>query len=254
MNKALSAILLLTYITSCTTPKQETISVGEINAAYAGFKADESDPAAIELADSVMQAMGGRKNWDNVRYFSWRNADAKIFWDKNDSLVRVEFDADSAIALLNLKEKNGRYAISGKELTQPEVKSEKIKTLLTYCHTEINLFTAPYLLKKKGITLKYMGQDTVATFGPCNVVQSILENNEDQLVNSYKIYVDKKENMVRQIQLYNNKNSTQAAKVYSVTNYSKIAGVNIWTPSENENGPRQVAAFLSLPDYTFKEF
>ncbi|MCZ8022688.1 MAG: hypothetical protein O9302_05005 [Cyclobacteriaceae bacterium] len=254
MNKALSAILLLAFITSCTTPKHETISVGEINAAYPGFKAAESDPAAIEVADSVMQAMGGRKNWDNVRYFSWRNTEAKIFWDKNDSLVRVEFDADSAIALLNLKEKTGRYTSNGKELTQPELKSEKIKTLLAYCNTEINLFTAPYLLKKKGVTLKYMGQDTVATYGSCKIVECILESNNENLFKSYKIYVDDKENLVREIQVYDKQNKTLADKIYSVTNYNKIAGVTIWTAPENENGPKQVAAFLSLPDYTFKEF
>jgi hypothetical protein len=254
MNKALPAILLLISIISCTTPKQETVLIGDVNTAYAGFNADESDPAAIELADSVMKAMGGRKNWDNVRYFSWRNTKAKIFWDKTDSLARIEFDTDSAIALLNLKENTGRYTSNNQELTEPTLKTERIQALLAYCKTEINLFTAPYLLKKKGVTLKYMGQDTVATFGPCNVVESILENNGEQLLKTYKIYVDKKDNLVRQIQVYDKLNAALAESVYSISKYSKIAGIKIWATAENENGPQQPAAFLSLPDYTFKEF
>ncbi len=41
------------------------------NPAADGFDMAGSDPKAVEIADQVMQAMGGRKAWDNTHYISW---------------------------------------------------------------------------------------------------------------------------------------------------------------------------------------
>ena len=54
----------LLFLFSCGGKKSEVI-----NSPAEGFDAANSDPAAIELADSIMIAMGGRENWDKTRLF-----------------------------------------------------------------------------------------------------------------------------------------------------------------------------------------
>lgn len=213
-----------------------------------------SDPAAIELADSVLQAMGGKKAWDYVRYFSWRNSEAKIFWDKQDSLARIEFDTEGELALVNLKSRSVRYARNNQELTEVELKPEKRDELLVYCQAEIKFFTLPFLFKSKGITLKYMGQDTVTTFGTCNVVELISADETGPLSKTFKLYVDKKENLVRKVQQFSKQQATTPEAQYFITEYSTIAGVKLWSEEGASRAPHQVAVFLSLPDYTFKDF
>ncbi len=43
----------------------------EENPPMEGFNLEASDAKAIEIADAVMQSMGGRANWDQARYLSW---------------------------------------------------------------------------------------------------------------------------------------------------------------------------------------
>ena len=42
------------------------------NPAAEGFDAAGSDAKAITVADEVMEKMGGRANWDNTRYVTWK--------------------------------------------------------------------------------------------------------------------------------------------------------------------------------------
>ena len=68
------AIILLSIQWSCTSPDkspQEDVESTEINPAAEGFNLEASDEKAIALADEVMEAMGGRKNWDATRYIRW---------------------------------------------------------------------------------------------------------------------------------------------------------------------------------------
>ena len=64
-----ASALLATCFISCE--KDPDNSDREVNAPAPGFDLADSDPAAVELADSIMVAMGGRKNWDQTRYISW---------------------------------------------------------------------------------------------------------------------------------------------------------------------------------------
>ncbi|MEQ8423753.1 MAG: hypothetical protein RIA63_03520, partial [Cyclobacteriaceae bacterium] len=61
-NFILPAILALVWC-ACQSDNQASESDIHDNPPADGFNLAESDPAAIELADSIMMAVGGRKNW-----------------------------------------------------------------------------------------------------------------------------------------------------------------------------------------------
>src|SRR5688572_3473140 len=86
-----------------------------------GFDLANSDPAAVELADSIMAAMGGRKNWDETRFISWNFFGRRdLVWDKTEGNVRIESIPDSTTYLVNINNLKGRVKIKGQELTEPD--------------------------------------------------------------------------------------------------------------------------------------
>lgn len=71
-----------------------------------GFHAEASDAKAIEIADEVMNAMGGRQGWDETRYIVWTFfGRRKLFWDKYSGDVRVE--TEDITYLVNINENSG---------------------------------------------------------------------------------------------------------------------------------------------------
>ena len=79
------------------------------NPPAAGFDAAGSDAKAIEIADQVMENMGGRKNWDKTRYIAWNFfGNRKLIWDKWTGNVRIDNVNNDQTVLLNIKPHNGR--------------------------------------------------------------------------------------------------------------------------------------------------
>ena len=70
------------------------------NPAAPGFNAAGSDSVAIQIADQVMYAQGGRKAWDKSRYFYWNFFGRRsLLWDKNGGKVRIEIPDDQLIII-----------------------------------------------------------------------------------------------------------------------------------------------------------
>ena len=81
-----------------------------VNPPAPGFNLQDSDPAAVELADSVMMAMGGREGWDNTRFISWNFFGRRdLVWDKQTGDVRIESQQDSTIYLVNINTMVGTF-------------------------------------------------------------------------------------------------------------------------------------------------
>ena len=81
MNKTLIFLLMASIamlFSSCEQTNQSR-SDNRDNPPAPGFDIEHSDPAAVELADSVMAAMGGRDNWDNTRFISWNFSSIRTF-------------------------------------------------------------------------------------------------------------------------------------------------------------------------------
>jgi len=74
------------------------------NPAAPNFNAAESDQVAIDLADDVMEAMGGRKAWDTTRYIGWNFFGRRThMWDKQEERVRIDIPSDTLSMIVNLK-------------------------------------------------------------------------------------------------------------------------------------------------------
>ena len=255
MQKLLSFLLLYTLLFSCAPQQNKEQENTELNPAAEGFNIEQSDPAAIELADSVMQAMGGRKAWDNIQYLSWTFfGKRKLTWDKHQARVRIESFADSAIYILDMKSMTGKVSIKNTEITEADSLNKLLQKAKSIWINDSYWLVMPFKLKDTGVTLKYMGEDSVKTVGKCNILEMTFKQVGDTPQNKYWVYVDKKDNLVKQWAYFEDASQELPSAVWPFDNYVSIAGVKFSSNRSDGKGPSDLAIFQSLPEHVFTEF
>lgn len=254
MKTSISLFVLTLLIWGCTQ-KETTESLAEQNPAAEGFDFEDSDPAAIELADSIMHAMGGRKNWDKTRFISWKFFGRRdLIWDKHTGNVRIESQPDSTIYLVNEKTGVGRVRIKGTEITEPDSLKKLLDKAKSIWINDSYWLVMPFKIKDSGVTIKYMGEDTLKGNRYNSLVLTFKEVGVTPQ-NMYKLYVDKHEKLVRYWAYY--PNAMEKDKVGFVRpwdNYQNFGGVLMSADRSDGGGPSNLKIDESLPKTLFSEF
>lgn len=238
----------------CQTHNDEDVADGD-NPAAPGFDAEHSDPAAIELADSVMKAMGGRENWDATRFISWNFSGRRnLVWDKKSGDVRIQSVPDSTIYLVNINTLKGRVQIKGQELTEPDSLQKMLQRAKSMWINDSYWLLMPFKLKDTGVTLKYLGEDTTMTGLRCNVLQLTFRDVGDTPQNKYKVYVDVRDNLVKQWAYYKDASQDSPSQVWPFDNYKKYGNLLVSADRSDNKGPRSVRIDTGLPRTVFTEF
>jgi hypothetical protein len=242
-------LLLAAVLASCEMNKQA------LNPPAEGFDMANSDPRAVELADSIMIAMGGRRNWDKTRYISWNFFGARdLTWDKKDNKVRIESLKDSITYLVDLDKLQGRVSVKGQEITEPDSLSKMLSKGKSIWINDSYWLLMPFKLKDTGLTLKYIGEDTLLTGAKCNVLELTFKDIGDTPQNKYRIFVDDNDNLVKQWSYYSNANQDSANFTRPWDNYQKYGDILISADRSDGAGPKNVKVDDNLPEKIFTEF
>lgn len=246
--------LVCFLLSSCQQEDERKFQDGE-NPAAPGFDVAHSDPAAVELADSIMAAMGGRRNWEETRFLSWNFFGRRnLVWDKKEGEVRIESLADSTIYLVNINTLKGRVQINGQELTEPDSLQKMLARGKSIWINDSYWLFMPFKLKDSGVTLKYLGEDTTATGLNCNVLELTFDGVGDTPQNKYRIYVDVKDNLVKQWAYYKEATQESPSQVWPWDNYRKYGDILLSADRSDGKGPRYVRVDEKLPAAVFREF
>jgi hypothetical protein len=250
----LSIIISCLLMVSCNRDLAEK-DTDLYNPPAEGFDLANSDPAAVELADSIMAAMGGRKNWDKTRFISWNFFGRRnLTWDKAEGRVRIESIPDSTTYLVNLNTLKGRVQIKGQELTEPDSLQKMLTRAKSIWINDSYWLVMPFKLKDSGVTLKYLGEDTMTTGVKCNVLELTFKNVGDTPNNKYRVYVDSKDNLVKQWAYYKEASQDSASQIWPFDNYQTYDGILISADRSDKKGPAHVRVEQKLPDSIFNQF
>lgn len=252
----LYAPLILALLTfACQQQQNKSNTISEENPPAEGFNIEFSDPAAMELADSVMRAQGGRAAWDQTRFISWNFFGRRnLVWDKQEARVRIESLPDSTIYLLDMKTGKGRVRIKGTELTEADTLNVMLKRAERIWINDSYWLVMPFKLKDSGVTLKYLGEDTLQTGGFCNVLQLTFEDVGSTPENKYHVYVDRKDNLVKQWAYFEMATQDTASAIWPFDNYKRYGKILLSAERSDGKGPKEVNVSDSLPDALFTEF
>lgn len=172
-----------------------------------GFDAEGSDPEAIALADSVMEAMGGRAAWDRTRYLTWNFfGQRRHVWDKQTGDIRVEGTDRSSgepyLILMNLDSGEGRAWSGGVEVTDPQELAERLEAGEAAWINDGYWVFMPYKLKDTGVTLYHLGEHPMLDGRPAEVLELTFEGVGRTPENKYHVYVARDSGLVEQWDYY----------------------------------------------------
>jgi hypothetical protein len=253
-HKVIRFLLLLLIVLYGCNQKSESSS-SEVNPAAEGFDLANSDPAAVELADSVMAAMGGRRNWDNTRFISWNFfGNRNLVWDKEMGRVRIESLKDSITYLVNLNTLEGKVRVKGQELAESDSLKKMLSRGKSIWINDSYWLLMPFKLKDTGLTIKYLGEDTLMNGSRCNVMQLTFNQVGDTPQNKYHIYVDLADNLVKQWAYYSEANQDSATFMRPWDNYNRYGKILLSADRSDGGGPKNVKVDETLPDNVFTEF
>jgi hypothetical protein len=219
-----------------------------------GFDMAGSDPRAVQLADEVMNAMGGRKAWDNTHIITWNFFGArKLVWDKWTGNVRVDNLRDDQTVLLNINNDQGRVFRKGAEVTEPDSVTKYVKQGKAAWINDSYWLVMPFKLKDSGVTLKYLGDDPTKDGKPAEVIQMTFKGVGLTPDNKYKIWVDKQSHLVSQWAHYPKYTDEQPRFTLPWADYQKHGGIML----SGERGDRDltdIMVFTGLPGEVFSDF
>jgi hypothetical protein len=235
----LSSVLLFT-----------AVQADEKNPPAAGFDLQGSDAKAIAIADQVMQKLGGRKNWDNTRYMTWKFFGRRFHvWDKHTGNIRVE--SKNRIVLMNIHTQKGRVWENGEEVTHKD-------SLAKYLHggyrawiNDSYWLVMPYKLKDSGVTLKYIGERKTESGADADVLQLTFARVGVTPENKYEVFVNKETKLVDQWSFYRTATDEEPRFTSPWQNWQAYGKIMLAV----DHGTRQhtdVAVFDGLPASVFE--
>ncbi|MFT5800422.1 MAG: hypothetical protein ACI956_000225, partial [Nonlabens sp.] len=245
MNQNLIVILVILLFASCSQLDTKNTSNTETKTENTQSQIPTTiDAKASELADATLLAMGGQQKYDDLHYVSWTFFGSRqLTWDKRDSRVRINSPKDTTIYLLDMKTMKGKISKSGKEVTDPDALSEGLKRAKSIWINDSYWLVMPFKLKDPGVNLKYLRTDTTKTGAMAEVVELTFEGVGNTPNNKYNVFIDKKDNLVKQWAFYADKNQEAPSRVWPWDNYKDYNGLLLSGERSDDGGPSEIKVY-----------
>ena len=245
---AFGLALVFLFTIACSPPVRE--QAGDLNPSAEGFNVDESDSFAIDIADSVMVAMGGRHNWDQTRYIKWNFfGSRRHVWDRYSGDVIIEGLRDTFLARMNLNNLEGTVNMNGVELTKADSLEKYLQKAKEMWINDSYWLLFPFKLKDSGVTLKYLRMDTTAFGKPAHVLQLTFDDVGVTPQNKYYAYVDTSTNLVTQWDFFSSYEDSIPGFKIPWTNYEQYGKVLLSSDRGEKYKITEISASDTLSQY-----
>ena len=225
--------------------------LAEENPAAPGFNAADSDPRAIEIADQVMQNLGGRAAWDDTRFLTWSFfGSRRTVWDKHTGDIRVEgVDRETEapyLILMNIHSRQGRAWSNGQEITDPEALDKMLDRGEAIWINDGYWMFMPYKLKDSGVTLLYLGEGEMLDGRAAETLQLTFQEVGRTPENKYQIYVAKDSGLVEQWDYFSQAEDPEPRFQNPWHNWRRYGEI-LLSDNRGERGHTDIAVFTELP-------
>src|SRR5690606_31488047 len=128
------------------------------------------------LAHKLWEAIGGKENWQNARYFmfsciggdhsSFTQGERTYLWDKQEGYCRFEgvtTDDESVVALFNIKTHTGTVYINDEKLSNPKTSADIINEISAEFERDAYLLFLPTVLEGDRVSLTVTGEKLIGS-------------------------------------------------------------------------------------------
>ncbi len=219
-----------------------------------GFNQEGSDLLATLLADKTMNAMGGRKAWDETRFITWNFFGRRTHvWDKKEGNVRIEEPSNNLTILMNINSQKGKVMINGEELSNADSLTKYLDMGNKYWINDSYWLVMPYKLKDSGVTLRYIGEDTTQQGKKADVIQMSFKNVGVTPENIYKVWVDVDTKFVTQWAYFVDESQEAPRFITPWSDYKKYGNVYL-SGKRGDYELSDIKVLETVPDGTFDSF
>jgi len=124
----------------------------------------KADPKAAEIAERVLDAMGGRDAWNSTRFIRFDFFGFRLHhWDRATGRHRLEgktSTGDSYVVLHNTNTREGRAWLNGEEQAGDDLANSLNMAYSAWINDSYWLLM-PYRLRDPGVTLSYDGEEAI---------------------------------------------------------------------------------------------
>ena len=225
------------------------------NPSAPGFNLYDSDREAVAIADDVMEAMGGRRAWDQTRHFGWNFFGRRhLVWDKQTGDVRIDSPRDSMIYLINVHTLKGKVMRAGEEMTHSDSLQLYIERGKNMWINDSYWLVMPFKLKDSGVTLGYVREENLPSGNPADVLQLTFEQVGVTPDNKYEVWVDKSDHLIKQWAFYPKANQKEPRSVWPWDNYGTYGKILLSADRSDKKGPSDVKVFDTLPGEVYQDW
>ena len=207
------------------------------------------EPRASGIADSVIAAMGGKSNWDNVHYIKWNFFGRRmLLWDKWTGNVRIEMPSKNLLILTNINTRKGHVYRSGKELMQPDSNAYFMDRGFKIWANDSYWFIMPFKLKDPGVNLSYKGEVTDPDGKSCYLLELTFNKVGVTPENKYHVYVDRKNFLVTWWEYFEKFTDTEPGIRNPWMNYNRYGAILLSGDRGPEEGSITDIAVMEVVD------
>lgn len=236
---------------------EETLTELAANPAAPGFNFLASDSLAIALADQVVVAHGGRKAYDQNRYFSWNFFGLRtLIWDKQAARVRIDFPSKQAIYLLNYETMEGQVQLQGQAVTQPDSLTKYLKEAHSIWINDSYWLVHQFKLKDSGVTLK-MAEDSPADPSlqrPSYVIDQTFSEVGDTPQNRYRLFIDRENYRINTWQFFRQASDSEPSISTPWSAYATYNGLLLSTDRGSRFQLQEVSTPSEVAETVFTQF
>jgi hypothetical protein len=216
-----------------------------------GFRAAESDPQAIEIADRVMTAMGGYETWSQTRYLEWTFFGRRtLLWDKWTGWVRIDLPEEAHTYIVNIHDLEGKVWLAGEPQTQPDTLQQYLERARSIWINDSYWLVMPFKLKDSGLKLSYRGVEKSGEGALCDKLELTFENVGDTPRNKYWVYVDQASSLVVQWSFFTDANDPTPRFSTPWDGYREYGGLML-SGGRGNNALTNIAVYREVPAEVF---
>jgi hypothetical protein len=253
LNQTIFACIIMFSVAACQEKPQNNNEIVE-NPPAEGFNLEASDSKAIEIADSVMKAMGGRNAWDNTRYLRWNFfGSRRHYWDKWTGQVRIESLKEPLVVLMNINTGDGTVQKNGEAFYQEDSLKKYLELGKRWWVNDSYWLVMPFKLKDSGVTLSYVGVDTTMEGVEADKLQLTFDQVGFTPQNKYHVWVDREKNLVTQWAFFREANLEEPNFITPWNDYQRFNEI-LLSGDRGQREITEISVFNDLPESVFSEF
>ena len=222
-----------------------------------GFDSVGSDERAIEIADEVTQAMGGRAAWDATRHLRWRFFGRRLHvWDRYTGDLRIEgVDRESGtdyVILMNLHSGTGRAWRSGAEVTDEDDLAAMLDRGEALWINDSYWMFMPFKLKDTGVTLRLVGQGRLEDGREADILELTFQGVGRTPENKYHVYVGKESRLVEQWAFFAVATDAEPRFTNPWSNWRRYGSI-LLSDGRGNSAHSEIAVFEELPEAIYRD-